>query len=262
MAITDDILAALGASSGGKRPNQSRGTAPPPTNSLISGESTPTNALKALIDQLRRNSAFAGGGAGGLGGLQAILDIILGGGGGGGGSTIGGGGGGGGGCLAGYTLVETPDGFIKAEDIKLGSVIMGIDENGEKKPQVVVKCFASINEPCIDVAIDTGEGLTALTASASHTWMLPDYTFKRTDALKVGDEIYGGKIAAMEPVGEGPVYWWTCVPNHTYIAGGVLHHNAGGPQPPQPPSGDWWGPGGGTSGAKYPFIPDNEPGTD
>lgn len=170
------------------------------------------------------------------------------------------GGGSGGGCLVGNTQIETPNGFILAEEVKLGTQLIGMDEDGNKIPQTVTHLFSTI-QPCVRVTLQDGQYIDA---STTHEWILPGVGKVPTTALIDGTPLIpSNRVVGLTDIGEQIVHWWTCEPSHTYFVCGVLHHNAGGgdgvlpvPTPGVNPTNPFTGGGG---FGKNPFSPASEP---
>lgn len=223
---TDNILAALGNTGGGN--TLQRAVEPSPSNALIGGGGMGTSPeMKALLEKLKRQSAFAG-----LAGLLASLGIVPGKGGLLGGGNGGGSGGGGGFCLRWDTPISLPDGSMKlAKDVRPGDLIMGIDHQIGNTPQEVFSVNIALQK-CYRVAFDGGE----IYASGTHNWYVSDgneLELVSTLGLVPGMLLIrqDATYAAVESITEdaiSEVFWWNCAPNHCYYAGGVLHHNSGG----------------------------------
>ena len=156
-----------------------------------------------------------------------------GGGGGGNGGGSGGGGGGGGNCLTGDVPIRMADGSEKpARDIKVNDLIMGFDPGIGHVPQSVFT-VTSASQECVLVEFEGG----SIEASTTHNWFVIDDGKRKivsTFALKVGMKLVGEddlehEVTALTPTKTQVVYWWNCLPNQCYFAGGVLHHNASDP---------------------------------
>lgn len=193
-------------------------------NSIVPTPDSSSGLDPAIADLLRRMTAFRGGG---MEGILAMLNNIIGndGGGGGNGGGNGNGNGSGAGCLAGDVMVRMADGSEKpASEIRVDDQIIGLDMELGPTPQTVT-CTNSSRQLCYRVEI---EGLEAMTASSSHRWFTTRGLVVTPD-LRVGESLVGehGPVRVNEvmSVGIQIVHWWNCDPNHCYFAGGVLHHN-------------------------------------
>lgn len=229
--MEQQILQLLGGTGGqGKSPGGSsfpRLTSGPTAgglgNSIVPAPDTMSGLDPAIADLLRRMTAFRGGG---MEGILALLNDVIGGGNDGGGFG-GGGGGGGGGCLAGDVLVRMADGSEKrAEDIRVDDVIMGLDFDLGPTPQTV-SCTNSSRQLCYMVTLSNG---IHVEASSSHRWFGIGKGLILTPHLECGQGLFGEddeEVTVVEVVNTGVkvVHWWNCDPNHCYYAGGVLHHN-------------------------------------
>lgn len=238
MPMNEEILKLLGGTGGG---GNATGSSPAPINmaalsgssagnSLLNNSGAPMDMAK-IIDLLRRMTAFNGGDSAQL---LALLNGIIGGGNGGGGGT-GGGGGNGDGCLHGDTPVNMADGTTKpAKGIQVDDVISGQDfAHAGLTPQTVTQTWSS-RQVCRKVSI---YGKDDIVASESHRWFVQngnEFTLKLTGELVAGDVLYSieGKPVVVKSISKTTkscvVYFWTCEPDHSYYAGGVLHHNANG----------------------------------
>lgn len=166
--------------------------------------------------------------------LQQILTGITPGGGGNGGGGNGGGnnggGGGGGFCLAGDVPVLMADGSAKpASEIRVHDLIMGFDPGIGNVPQEVFTTN-SASQRCMTIAFEGG----AIDASTTHNWFVVQgdhMAVVPTMRLQPGMQLIGEdqkprEIQSISEAGQKVVFWWNCVPNQCYYAGGVLHHNA------------------------------------
>lgn len=171
--------------------------------------------------------------------LDGLLQQLLGGvppGGGldnGGGNNGGGFTGGGGFCLCGDVPVRMADGSVKpASEIRVHDLVLGYDPGIGNVPQEVFTTNSAA-QTCKEVVFEGG----SIRCSSTHNWfvevdgqrqvvstlgLVPDMQLITEDQTFVSVQHIGD-------AGHQVVYWWNCVPNQCYYAGGVLHHNASGP---------------------------------
>jgi len=156
----------------------------------------------------------------------------------------GGGGGGGGGCFPAGTLISTPNGNIKIEDIKPGVLVYAFNHNSD---QVKISRVQSVNthsweevgrrSPLIKVIHETG----SIILTSNH-WVFvekngkygEDFKYLEAVELEVNDYLtdFNGKkvkILKIENIGQyEKVYNFEVENAHNYIAENIRVHNGGG----------------------------------
>jgi len=132
-----------------------------------------------------------------------------------------------GGCLAAETRVPLWNGECKlAIDIAEGDVLTSITPEGEKRPQTVKRAFHAI-QPRYKIVHRRGQFI----CSSSHKVMASG--FEQIEVPNLNVEKHGLldpsgnaiEILAVFQVDDGPVFGWNCLPDFTFLAEGVLHHN-------------------------------------
>jgi len=95
-------------------------------------------------------------------------------------------GGGGGGCFVPGTLVHTPDGLIPIENIRLGDLVLGFDEEG-KEPE---KCFVDMTWQALRSVIChvTVEG-EKISCSDNHKFFVVDRGWIMARDIKPSDKL-------------------------------------------------------------------------
>lgn len=140
-----------------------------------------------------------------------------------------GGGGGGGGCFLGHTLVRTPNGEQRIDELKPGDQVLSFDDRGTLKPATVIKVHEHEGERVIRYTLWGG---AVLDATPNH-WVLNQYNaFVEIDTLGADDCLVDVNNHLRPIVNKadfctGTVYNLTVEGHHTFIAGGIRVHNAG-----------------------------------
>jgi hypothetical protein len=139
------------------------------------------------------------------------------------------GGGGGGGCFLGHTLVRTPAGERRIDELQPGDQVLSFDDRGEIHSAKVLKVHVHDGERVVRYRLWGG---AALDATPNH-WVLNQFnafveigTLQGDDCL-VDENGHLRPIVGQEPLGTGTVYNLTVEGHHTFIAGGIRVHNAG-----------------------------------
>jgi predicted phage tail protein len=142
---------------------------------------------------------------------------------------VAGSGGGGGGCFLGHTLVRTPNGEQRIDELKPGDQVLSFDDRGIITPATVLKVHEHAGERVIRYTLWGG---AVLDATPNH-WVLNQFNaFVEIDTLG-GDDCLVDENNHLRPiVGKaefctGIVYNLTVEGHHTFIAGGIRVHNAG-----------------------------------
>jgi predicted phage tail protein len=144
-------------------------------------------------------------------------------------SIQGSGGGGGGGCFLGHTMVRTPTGEQRIDELKPGNQVLSFDDRGIIKASTVLKVHEHENERVIRYGLWGG---TFLDATPNH-WVLNQFnafveigTLGSDDCL-VDENNHLRPIVSKAEFCTGTVYNLTVEGHHTFIAGGIRVHNAG-----------------------------------
>jgi hypothetical protein len=129
-------------------------------------------------------------------------------------------------CLGHAVQVASASGeCILAADVRAGTKILS-NINGKHSEECVVHVFHSA-QPCIRITHEAG----TLICSTSHHMVVADGSTLQADKLSPeSTHLLSGEgkplaIYDVAWVGTHHVTGWTCLPSHTFIAGGVLHHN-------------------------------------
>ena len=140
-----------------------------------------------------------------------------------------GGGGGGGGCFLGHTLVRTPDGQKRIDELQAGDFVLSFDDQGKLHEGKVLKVHEHPNEQVQRYRLWGG---AVLDATPNH-WVLNQFnafvaigTLGADDCL-VDENDHLRPIVSREKLPPGTVYNLTVEGHHTFIAGGIRVHNAG-----------------------------------
>jgi len=140
-----------------------------------------------------------------------------------------GGGGGGGGCFLGHTLIATPSGERRIDELQLGDLVWSFDHDGKIHEAAVLKVHEHHNEPVTSYMLWGGQ---ILDATPNH-WVLNQFNaFVEIDTLGTDDCLvdHNGHlrpIVSKTNAGTGTVYNLTVEGHHTFIAAGIRVHNAG-----------------------------------
>jgi hypothetical protein len=137
--------------------------------------------------------------------------------------------GGGGGCFLGHTLVRTPGGQRRIDELQTGDQVLSFDDRGDLHEAKVLAVHVHNGEAVVRYRLWGGK---ALDATPNH-WVLNQFnafveigTLEGDDCL-VDENGHLRPIVGEEPLGTGTVYNLTVEGHHTFIAGGIRVHNAG-----------------------------------
>ena len=140
-----------------------------------------------------------------------------------------GGGGGGGGCFLGHTLVRTPDGQRRIDELQAGDQVLSFDDKGTLHEAAILKVHEHLNERVYRYQLWGG---AVLDATPNH-WVLNQFNaFVAIGSLGADDCLVDESnhlrpIVSREELPAGTVYNLTVEGHHTFIAGGIRVHNAG-----------------------------------
>jgi len=136
---------------------------------------------------------------------------------------------GGGGCFLGHTLVRTPNGKQRIDELKPGDQVLSFDDRGNINPATVLKLHEHAGERVIRYTLWGG---AVLDATPNH-WVLNQFNaFVEIDTIG-GDDCLVDENNHLRPIVckaefcTGTVYNLTVEGHHTFIAGGIRVHNAG-----------------------------------
>lgn len=167
-------------------------------------------------------------------------------------------GGGGGGCFLGHTLVRTPDGQRRIDELQPGDVVLSFDDRGEIHQGKVLKVHVHEGEKVNRYRLWGG---AVLDATPNH-WVLNQFNaFVEIDTLgsddcMVDENGHLRPIVDRHPLCVGTVYNLTVEGHHTFIAGGIRVHNAGlGLGQIAGAGGGGGGGGKGSGGSQQQYIP-------
>jgi predicted phage tail protein len=139
------------------------------------------------------------------------------------------GGGGGGGCFLGHTLVRTPDGQRRIDELQAGDQVLSFDDKGTLHDATILKVHEHLNERVYRYQLWGG---ASLDATPNH-WVLNQFnafvaigSIGADDCL-VDESNHLRPIVSREQLPAGTVYNLTVEGHHTFIAGGIRVHNAG-----------------------------------
>ena len=136
---------------------------------------------------------------------------------------------GGGGCFTGDTLVSTPDGQVRIDELKEGNEVISFDDRGNTYAAKVLKVHVHDNEQVYRYGFWGGEYLDA---TPNH-WVLNQYNaFVAIGSLGYDDcliDVMGHlrPVMSREELGAFTVYNLTVERRHTFIANNIRVHNAG-----------------------------------
>ncbi len=107
-------------------------------------------------------------------------------------------------CLAMGTLIDTPQGTVAVEDLRVGDSVWTVNASGERIPMTILKTSrvaVPANHRIVHVALSNGRELWA---SAGH----PTADGRRLGDLKVGDLLDGARVTFIErlPYNAGATY--------------------------------------------------------
>jgi hypothetical protein len=140
-----------------------------------------------------------------------------------------GGGGGGGGCFLGHTLVRTPNGQRRIDELQAGDQVLSFDDKGTLHEATILKVHEHPNERVFRYQLWGG---ASLDATPNH-WVLNQFNaFVAIGSLGADDCLVDENnhlrpIVGREELPAGTVYNLTVEGHHTFIAGGIRVHNAG-----------------------------------
>ena len=140
-----------------------------------------------------------------------------------------GGGGGGGGCFLGHTLVRTPDGQRRIDELQAGDRVLSFDDKGKLHTATILKVHEHPDERVVRYQLWGG---ASLDATPNH-WVLNQFNAfvaigsLGSDDCLVDENGHLRPIVSSEDIGTGTVYNLTVEGHHTFIAGGIRVHNAG-----------------------------------
>lgn len=129
-------------------------------------------------------------------------------------------------CVAGELMISMADGSQKAAClVSVGDVLNGVDSQGNPREQVVTAVLAA-EQASLEIRHDEGsficsESHILLTFEGDEVYA--DKVVPGTRLMAVGNSCTG--VLSVSSLGQGKVYGWTCEPDHTFIAEGVVHHN-------------------------------------
>lgn len=119
-------------------------------------------------------------------------------------------------CLAGSTLIDTPQGAVPVRDLREGMPVWTVDRAGVRQPSVIIKTVrrpVPVDSPVVHLVLDDGRQVLV---SAAH----PTLDGRRIGDLAVGDVLDGARVMRMElmplpdgatfdllPAGETGAYW-------------------------------------------------------
>tara|TARA_Y100000361_G_scaffold67187_1_gene59081 strand:- start:2092 stop:5790 length:3699 start_codon:yes stop_codon:yes gene_type:complete len=142
---------------------------------------------------------------------------------------IAGAGGGGGGCFTGDTLVSTPSGQVRIDELKENDLVVSFDDNGNTHEAKVLKVHVHEGEKVCRYGFWGGEYVDA---TPNH-WVLNQYNaFVAIGSLGFDDcliDVMGHlrPMMSREDLGTATVYNLTVERRHTFIANNIRVHNAG-----------------------------------
>ena len=137
--------------------------------------------------------------------------------------------GGGGGCFAGETLVSTPNGQVRIDELKEGSEVISFDDKGKTHVAKVLKVHVHENEQVYRYGFWGGEYIDA---TPNH-WVLNQYNaFVAIGTLGFDDcliDVVGHlrPMTSRQKLETCTVYNLTVEQQHTFIANNIRVHNAG-----------------------------------
>lgn len=135
----------------------------------------------------------------------------------------------GGGCFLGHTLVRTPNGNKRLDELQPGDLVLSFNYLGAIQPAEILKVHVHTDLKVFRYVIWGG---TYLDATPNH-WVLNQFNaFVEIDHLGSDDCLVDENnhlrpIVSRECLGLGTVYNLTVQGHHTFIANGVRVHNAG-----------------------------------
>ena len=137
--------------------------------------------------------------------------------------------GGGGGCFTGDTLVSTPSGQVRIDELKEGSLVVSFDDKGNTYEAKVLKVHVHEGEKVYRYGFWGGEYVDA---TPNH-WVLNQYNaFVAIGSLGFDDCLIDAMghlrpMTSRNDLGTATVYNLTVERQHTFIANNIRVHNAG-----------------------------------
>lgn len=137
--------------------------------------------------------------------------------------------GGGGGCFLGHTLVATPEGRRRIDELKADDYVLSFDDKGTVHSAKILKVHEHADEKVVRYQLWGGDHLDA---TPNH-WVLNQFNaFVEIGTLGSDDCLVDWNnhlrpIIGKEDLGTGTVYNLTVEGHHTFIANGIRVHNAG-----------------------------------
>ena len=123
------------------------------------------------------------------------------------------------------TSVETPDGAVAIEELRVGDKVIGLSDDGEAVVNEVVETHRTL---AVEYFVMNGE----ISVTGTHPFLVGGDWIEAQD-MRVGDILAGPDGAAVpvnsvESVDYGVrVYNISVSGSHTFFAGGILVHNKG-----------------------------------
>ncbi|MDQ3520086.1 MAG: polymorphic toxin-type HINT domain-containing protein [Gemmatimonadota bacterium] len=158
-----------------------------------------------------------------------------------GGGSFGGGGAGGSwgeqdcGCFEAATLVATPDGLVRIEEIVVGDLVLAINEStGEIAPKPVIQLVRPQPKPLYRLEVRDADGeVESFYATDDHPWKIDGGAWAETHELEMGNRISTSSGGAMTVTGVNltnrveRTYNLTVADWHTFLVGedGAIVHN-------------------------------------
>ena len=133
------------------------------------------------------------------------------------------------GCFLGHTLVRTPDGQRRIDELQAGDQVLSFDDKGTLHDATILKVHEHLNERVYRYQLWGG---ASLDATPNH-WVLNQFNaFVAIGSLGADDCLVDESnhlrpIVSREQLPAGTVYNLTVEGHHTFIAGGIRVHNAG-----------------------------------
>lgn len=123
-------------------------------------------------------------------------------------------------CLAAGTLIDTPRGFVRVEELQVGDAVWTQDKSGRR----VIASIARTGH----VKVPAGHRMLHLTLSdGRQLWASPGHPAtdgQRLDGLRIGDFLDGARVVNLEQVPYGQVYTFDILPSGdtgVYRANGI-----------------------------------------
>jgi TP901 family phage tail tape measure protein len=139
-------------------------------------------------------------------------------------------------CLAASTLIYSPDGSTRIDEITAGDVVYSRSDTGELVERTVTRAWYTTDQLTYRVAFADRH----VDASANHPFLRQDpngtLEWVRLDALYPGDRLVvledrsvftARKVYSIVPVRVEPTFDLTVEVDHNFVANGVVVHNSG-----------------------------------